>query len=154
MFYAVLFFCPFSRVPGTQIACQVTGYTAHTKDAFTLAHRTFIEDNPFVTTVMTSIYRVIDRAVANPLVVHHFHNLGDGTYILLCFTVQFYIRDMSAARNGVERSFTLDFLNDADRFFHVYVERVDIIVAIFPYFRRSIFVKRPESPSAGVARTE
>ena len=117
MFYAVLFFCPFSRVPGTQIACQVTGYTAHTKDAFTLAHRTFIEDNPFVTTVMTSIYRVIDRAVANPLVVHHFHNLGDGTYILLCFTVQFYIRDMSAARNGVERSFTLDFLNDADRFF-------------------------------------
>ena len=71
MFYAVLFFCPFSRVPGTQIACQVTGYTAHTKDAFTLAHRTFIEDNPFVTTVMTSIYRVIDRAVANPLVVHH-----------------------------------------------------------------------------------
>ena len=79
---------------------------------------------------MTSIYRVIDRAVANPLVVHHFHNLGDGTYILLCFTVQFYIRDMSAARNGVERSFTLDFLNDADRFFHIYVERVDIIVTV------------------------
>ena len=79
---------------------------------------------------MASIYRVVDRAVADPLVVHHFHNLGDGTYILLCFTVQLYICDMSTARNGVERSFTLDFLNDADRFFHIYVERVDIIVAV------------------------
>ena len=79
---------------------------------------------------MTSVYRVIDRAVSNSFVVHHFHNLGNGTHILLRFTVQLHIRDVSAARNSVERSFTLDFLNDADRFFHVYVKRVDIIVAV------------------------
>ena len=79
---------------------------------------------------MARIHRMIDRAVADSLVVHHFHDFGDGAYIFLCFAVQFYIRDMPTACDGVERSFALDFLYNANLLFYIHVERVDIIIPI------------------------
>ena len=62
-----------------------------------MANRAFIKNHPFVTAVVARIHRMIDRAVADSLVVHHFHDFGDGAYIFLCFAVQFYIRDMPTA---------------------------------------------------------
>lgn len=59
---------------------------------------------------------MIDGAVADALVVHDLHDFRDGTYILLSFPVQFHIRDVSTAGDGVERSFAPDLLGDADRF--------------------------------------
>lgn len=71
---------------------------------------------------MAGVYRMIDRAVTDTLVVHHLYYFGNGTYIFLCFSVQFHICDVSATGNSVERSFAFDFFNNTDRLFHVYVE--------------------------------
>ena len=79
---------------------------------------------------MTGIHRVIDGAVADALVVHDLHDFRDGTYILLSFPVQFHIRDVSTAGDGVERSFAPDLLGDADRFLHIHMEGIDVVVAV------------------------
>ena len=122
MFYAVLLFRPFGRVPGTEVSCQITGDAAHTQNIFALAYRALVEDNPFVSAVVAGIYRVVDGAVAYVLIVHHLYNFGDGAYILLGFSVQFHISDVAAAGDSVERGFTSDFLHDANWFLHVNVE--------------------------------
>ena len=79
---------------------------------------------------MTGIHRVIDGAVADALVVHDLHDFRDGTYILLSFPVQFHIRDVSTAGDGVERSFAPDLLGDADRFLHIHMEGIDVVIAV------------------------
>lgn len=106
MFYAVLLFRPFGRVPGAEVSCQITGDAAHTQNIFALAYRTLVEDNPFVSAVVAGIYRVVDGAVAYVLIVHHLYNFGDGAYILLGFSVQFHISDVAPpviAWNGASR---------------------------------------------------
>ena len=95
-----------------------------------MTYRAFIEDYSFVSTVVTGIHRVIDGAVADALVVHDLHDFRDGTYILLSFPVQFHIRDVSTAGDGVERSFAPDLLGDADRFLHIHMEGIDVVVAV------------------------
>ena len=79
---------------------------------------------------MAGIHRVIDGAIADPLVVHDLYDLRNGTYILLSFPVQFHIRDVSTAGDGVERSFAPDLLGDADRFLHIHMEGIDVVVAV------------------------
>ena len=95
-----------------------------------MTYRAFIEDYSFVSTVVAGIHRVIDGAVADALVVHDLHDFRDGTYILLSFPVQFHIRDVSTAGDGVERSFAPDLLGDADRFLHIHMEGIDVVVAV------------------------
>ena len=84
-----------------------------------MAYRTFIVDYPFVAAIVASVYRMVDGTVADAFVMHYFYDLGNGPYILLRFTVQFYICDMPSACDGMERSFTFDFLYNADRLFYM-----------------------------------
>ncbi len=60
-----------------------------------MAYGAFVENHPFVAAVMAGVYRMIDRAVTDTLVVHHLYYFGNGTYIFLCFSVQFHICDVT-----------------------------------------------------------
>ena len=73
---------------------------------------------------------MIDGAVADALVVHDLYDLRNGTYILLSFPVQFHIRNVPAAGNGVERRFAPDLFGDADRFLHIHMEGIDVVIAV------------------------
>ena len=95
-----------------------------------MAYRAFIEDYSFVSTVVAGIHRMIDGAVADALVVHDLYDLRNGTYILLSFPVQFHIRNVPAAGNGVERRFAPDLFGDADRFLHIHMEGIDVVIAV------------------------
>lgn len=96
MFYAVVLFCSFSRVPAAKVACKVTCDAAHTQNVLAVADRTLVVYHSLVAAVVASIYRVVDRTVSYARVVHYLYNLGYGLYVLLCFAIQFYVSDVSA----------------------------------------------------------
>ena len=122
MLYTVVLFRSLGRVPAAKVACQVTGDTAHAQDILTVAHRTTAVDDSLVATIVTSIYRVIDRTVANLFVVHYLYNFRNGLYVFLRFSIQLYVSDVSATCQCMERSLTFDFLDNGNRFFHVHME--------------------------------
>ena len=62
--------------------------------------------------------------------MHHFYYLGNGFDIFLCFSIQFYISDMTTTCDGMERSFPLDFINNGNRLFYIYMERVYVIIIV------------------------
>ena len=117
MLYTVVLFRSLGRVPAAKVACQVTGDTAHAQDILTVAHRTTAIDDSLVATIVTSIYRVVDRTVSNLFVVHHLYNLRNGLYVFLRLAIQLYVGDVSATCQRMERSLPLDFLNNSNRFF-------------------------------------
>lgn len=139
MLYTVVLFRSLGRVPAAKVACQVTGDTAHAQDILTVAYRTTAVDDSLVATIVTSIYRVVDRTVANLLVVHHLYNLRNGLYVFLCFAIQLYVGDVSATCQCMERSLTFDFLDNSNRFFYVHMEGVDIIITVVYPFNDSLF---------------
>ena len=51
MLYTVTLFGSLGRVPTVEVACQVTGDSAHAQDVFPVAHRTAAVDNSLVTAV-------------------------------------------------------------------------------------------------------
>lgn len=111
MLYTVVLFRSLGRVPAAKVARQVTGDTAHAQDILAVTYRTTAVDDSLVATIVTSIYRVVDRTVSNLLVVHHLYNLRNGLYIFLRFAIQLYVGDVSATCQCMERSLTFDFLN-------------------------------------------
>lgn len=96
MFYAVVLFCSFCRVPAAKVACKVTCDAAHTQNVLAVADRTLVVYHSLVAAVVAGIYRVVDRAVSYAGIVHYFYNLGYGLYVLLSFAIQLYVSDVSA----------------------------------------------------------
>lgn len=96
MFYAVVLFCSFSRVPTAKVACKVTCNAAHTQNVLAVADRTFVVYYSLVAAVVACIYRVVDRTISYAGIVHYLYNLGYGLYVLLSFAIQFYVGDVSA----------------------------------------------------------
>ena len=96
MFYAVVLFCSFCRVPAAKVACKVTCDAAHTQNVLAVADRTLVVYYSLVAAVVAGIYRVVDRTISYAGIVHYLYNLGYGFYVLLSFAIQLYVSDVSA----------------------------------------------------------
>ena len=84
------------RVPRGEVSRQIARDTTHTEYVLATAYRTLGVDDPLVVALATSIYRVIDRAVANVVVLHQLDDLGDRLDILLSLAIELYISDVSS----------------------------------------------------------
>ena len=101
-------------LPGVRLPESVVVHagTAQTQDVFSPANRTFIVYHSLVSTLFTGVYRMVDRAVPNLLIIHNLYNLKDGGNILLRFAVQLHICDMSPSGEGMKRGLFLYLFKD------------------------------------------
>ena len=124
MLYTVVLFGLLGRVPAFETASEVTRDTAKTCDAITGADGAFVVDDASIATRLTSVYGVVDGAVANTRVLHRLDELEDDRDVLLRFSIQLNVADMSAEGDGVEGSFATnlvvhpDFLTYIDGWCH------------------------------------
>ena len=77
MLYTVVLFGLLGRVPAFETASEVARDTAKTCDAITRADGAFVVDDASIAARLTSVYGVVDRAVANACVLHRLDELED-----------------------------------------------------------------------------
>ena len=77
MLHAVVFLCLLSRVPALEATSEIARDATQTSDAIAGTDGALIVDDPTIATVLTRIYGVVDRAVANACVLHRLDELQD-----------------------------------------------------------------------------
>ena len=77
MLYTVVLFGLLGRVPAFETASEVTRDTAKACDAITGADGAFVVDDASIATRLTSVYGVVDGAVANTRVLHRLDEFED-----------------------------------------------------------------------------
>ena len=77
MLHSVTLFGLLGRVPALKASRKVTRDTAQTSDAITLADGALIVDDASVAAALAGIDRVIDRALADTLILHRLDELED-----------------------------------------------------------------------------
>ena len=77
MLHAVVFLCLLSRVPALEATGEIACDTTQTSDAIAGTDGALIVDDPTIATVLTRIYRVVDRAIADTRILHRLDELED-----------------------------------------------------------------------------
>ena len=108
MLHAVVFLCLLSRVPALEATGEIARDATQTSDAIAGTDGALIVDDPTIATVLTRIYGVVDRAVADTRILHRLDELEDDGDILLRLAVELDIADMPTERDRMEGGFTTE----------------------------------------------
>ena len=130
MLHAVVFLCLLSRVPALEATGEIARDATQTSDAIAGTDGALIVDDPTIAAVLTRIYGVVDRAVADTRILHCLDELEDDGDILLRLAVELDIADMPTECDRMEGGFTTDLIVHTDLFAHVDVEGVHIVVEV------------------------
>ena len=88
MLHAVVFLCLLSRVPALEATGEIARDATQTSDAIAGTDGALIVDDPTIATVLTRIYGVVDRAIADTRILHCLDELEDDGDILLRLAVE------------------------------------------------------------------
>ena len=101
MRYTVVLFGLLGRVPAFETASEVARDTSKTCDAIARADGAFVVDDASIAARLTGVNGVVDGAVANTRVLHRLDELEDNRDVLLRFSIQLDVADMSAEGDGI-----------------------------------------------------
>ena len=109
MHYAVVKFCQFAAVPTVGGTYEVTGDTLERVDVMSVTNGAFGETFGcvLVAAVHTTVAVVVDRTVADVVLVHEVHDVHDSLRVLRSIAVDLDVEDMSAEGECVVRSLDL-----------------------------------------------
>ena len=98
MHYAVVEFGELAGVPAVGGAYEVAGDALEFVDSCAVAVWTFLQvfGSVFVATVHTAVAVVVHGAVADVVLVHQVHHVGNGFRVVGGIAVDFHIEDMAA----------------------------------------------------------
>ena len=130
MLYTVVLFGLLGRVPAFETASEVARDTSKTCDAIARADGAFVVDDASIAARLTGVNGVVDGAVANTRVLHRLDELEDDRDVLLRFSIQLDVADMSAEGDGVEGSFATNLVVHPDFLTYIDVEGVDVVIQI------------------------
>ncbi len=109
---AVVEFGEFCLVPAVGCSDEIACYTLQAVDGMAAAVGACLEFGRcvFITAVHASVAGVVDRAVADVILVHEVYNRGNGVGIVGCVAVDFHIENVSAAGQGMVGCFYFGFV--------------------------------------------
>ena len=104
MLYTVPLLGTLSRVPRGEVTSEIARDPPHALDILASADWATVVDHSLIVAAPTGVNWMVDRAVANLIVLHQLHDLYDRTNVFLRFTIQLYIGNMPTKRECVEWS--------------------------------------------------
>lgn len=100
-------------IPAVGSADEITGYALETVNSLAVADGTFLEilGGVFVAAVHATVTVVVDRAIADIVLIHEIYDRGDGVGVVCGVAVDLNIEDVAATGECMVGRFNLGFVS-------------------------------------------
>ena len=134
MLYSVVLFCTLCVIEvikcSNEVACDSADTLELDVTLFSAARGTGVSDNAGIAANGVMVNGVVDRAVADAVVVHQAYDFLECVDIFSRITVNLNVGDMTAVCEVMVRTFDSDLISSGDLVIHRNVEGVCIIISV------------------------